>query len=262
MNKILLKLRPKSLRYQLIFGIGIILTVLILAFNYITVTEESEFLHEQGLRQAANRSLALATASEVWIMANDYVGLQEIAHNFSVYDDLEFLAITNMDGKVLEHTDHTLVGQYISDKRRVEYLKHMNTHDDNPMDAIVLLDNRDYIEVIRMVHNGERHIGMINLRINQTNRQENINERIIKGLIFTVISILVAILFSVFIVSNLTKELIQLITMMKKVRQGNKDVYADESTTREIALLSREFNSMLTALNESEKSYERLHERL
>ena len=262
MSNIFIALRPKSLRYQLISGIGLILTVLILSFNYITVSEESDFLHEQGLRQAANRSLALATASEVWIMANDYVGLQEIAHNFSVYDDLEFLAITNMDGKVLEHTDDTLVGQYISDKRRVEYLKHMNAHDDDPMDVTVLLDNREHIEVVRMIHNGNRHIGMINLRINQTSRQENINERIIKGLIFTGISILVAILFSIFIVSNLTKELIQLITMMKKVRQGDKNVHADESTTREIALLSREFNSMLNSLNESEKSYEQLRERL
>jgi PAS domain S-box-containing protein len=262
MSNIIIRLRPKSLRYQLVFGIGTILTVLLLTFNYITITQESEFLHEQGLRQATNRSKALATASEAWLLANDYVGLEEIAHNFAVYDDLDFLAIINMDGKILEHTDHSLVGQYIADEQRIAYLKQMIATDANPQDEKILLDTKGYIEIIRIIHDGNRHIGMVNLRINQASRQKNINDRIIKGLTFTLISLFVVILFSLFIANNLTQELIKLIKMMKKVRHGNKNVRADESPTREVALLSREFNSMINALNQSEKSYELLRERL
>lgn len=255
-------LRFNSLRSQLVFGIGIILTILILVFNYITVQEESSFLHEQGLKQISNRSLALATASKVWLLANDYAGLEEIAHNFAVYDDLDFLAIINMDGKILSHTDHSLIGKYIADEERVDYLKRMRDADDNPLHEKILLDNREYIEVIRMVHDGKKHIGMINLRLDQTSRQKNINKRILKGLIFTIISLLTAILFSLFFSRNLTKELVQLIKVMKEVRHGNKSVQADENAAREISLLSREFNSMIRALKESENSYERLRERL
>ncbi len=262
MNSILIKLRPNSLQSQLIIGIGTILTVLILAFNYITIQEEHEFLHEQGLKQASNRSLAFATASAAWLLSNDYIGLEEIVHNFSVYDDLEFIAVINMDGKVIEHTDHSLVGKYISDKQRLAYLHETGITDNDPFNETVLLDNKDYIEIIRMVHAGNRHIGMINMRLDQTSRQKNINERIFKGAIFTGISLIVAILFSILIVSNLTTELIQLIKMMQKVRHGKKDVQADESATREIALLSREFNNMINSLNKSEKSYTNLYERM
>lgn len=262
MNNFLLKFKPKSLRAQLIIGTGSILTVLILAFNYITVKEERDFLHEQGLKQASNRSLALASATKVWLLANDYVGLEEVAHHFAAYDDLDFLAIINMDGKIIEHTDHSLVGKYISDEQRIAFLKQMTNTDDESRHEKILLDNRDYIEIIRVIHSGDRHIGMINLRLNQTSRQHNIDKRIIKGIIFTLLSLLATILLSVFIANNLTKELIQLIKMMREVRHGNKNVKANESTTREIDLLSREFNSMLQTLNASEKAYERLRERL
>ncbi len=262
MNNILHRLRPKSFKSQLVLGMGSILTFLILTFNYITVTEERDFLHEQGLKQAANRSLALAAAAKVWLLSNDYVGLEEIAHNFAVYDDLEFIAIINMDGKVLEHTDHSLIGQYIADEKRIAYLKEMRHTDDKPTEYKILIDNKQHIEIMRMVHDGKNHIGMINLRLNQINRQKNIDEIIMKGIVFTLISVFVAILFSFFIVNNLSKELIALIAMMKRVRHGDKSVQANESTTKEIALLSREFNSMISALKKSEESYERLRERL
>ncbi len=262
MNNILLRLKPKSLRSRLVFGIGTILAVLIISFNYITVKEESKFLHQQGLKQASNRSLALATVSKTWLLANDYIGLEEIAHNFSVYDDLDFLAITNMDGKILEHTDHSLIGKYITDEQRIAYLKQMLDADDNLQNEKILLDNRDHIEIIRIVHHGKKHIGIVNLRINQKHRQKNIDKRITKGIIFTVVSLLAAILFSVFIANNLTKELVQLISMMRKVRYGDKNVQANESDTREISLLSHEFNSMISALNASEQSYKQLSERL
>ncbi len=262
MNKILCPLWPNSFRNQLVFGVGSILATLLLAFNYMTIKEEREFLHEQGLKQASNRSLAFAAASKVWLLANDYIGLEEIAENFAIYEDLEFHAIINMDGKILVHTDQSLVGMYISDKVRVEYLKEMSTKDDHPRDEKVLVDNREYIEVIRMVHDGQRHIGMVNVRINQKSRQDNIDKRLIKGLVFTFVSLVAAMLFSVFVVGKMTDQLTNLIKMMKRIREGEKDVRADENTTQEISQLSREFNSMMTALKESEASYDRLNERM
>jgi len=263
MKQFFLTLWNKSFRVQLIFGTSVILISLIVMSTYVITKNQRDFLHAEGLSQASNLSRAVATTSKVWIMANDYVGLEEVLYNFSVYDDLIFVCIINLDGKIIAHTDNSLVGKYIADTPRIDYLKHAQERTASQLeDEKILLHNDMYIDMIRSVNHQDRHIGFVNLRFDQSTRQKSIASTINQGIGFTLISIIVTITFAYVMANSLIKQLLQLLRTMKKVREGNKHIRADEGGVRELSELSHEFNSMLEELHQSEKLSQKLQERL
>ena len=263
MTNMFLNLWNKSFRTQLIYGFGFILTVIIITFTYTITKYQSGFLHEEALTQAKNRSLALATTSKTWIMANDYIGLDEVIDNFSVYDDLVFVGIINTDGKIIAHSDKALVGKFIADKPRVtfleESLKPTIVHDNKNK---IILENERYIDIVRVIHQDNLHIGLVHIRLDQAHRQATINSSIYQGVIFTILSVIIGIIFAFFVANGLMKQLLKLITTMKRLRGGNKHIKADESGLEEISELSHEFNDLIETLHTSEKLNKELKERM
>lgn len=90
-----------SFRAQLIYGIGLFLTLLFSAFFYIQTTNNNNFIRERALKSASDHSMALASMAKVWVMTNDYVGLEEVLENFSAYDGLVFATIIWMEKLLL-----------------------------------------------------------------------------------------------------------------------------------------------------------------
>jgi len=265
MNKLFSKLLPRSFRSQLIYGTASILTVLIISFTYLTTKQQNDFLREEGLKQAINRSTALAATSKTWIMANDFIGLDEVMNNFSIYENLVFATVINMDGKVLAHTDNSLVGKFIADKSRIDVLQKMHTHAEEDVERYkVLFQNKQYIDIIRVINEKGMNIGLVHLRLDQSIRQKNIDDTIYQGIVFTFVSLFIGILFSYVTANSLLAQLLHLIAVMKQVRQGDKSVQADEDAAKlnELRELSHEFNVMLKELKASEALGKELQERL
>lgn len=252
----------RSFKFQLIYGFGFILTALIITFTYINISYQSEFLKETGMKQIFNRSLSLAKASRVWVMSNDYEGLSEVIHDYSLYDDLEFAAIISMEGKVIGHTDDSFVGKYIADEKRIKHLKDLQEHKLNSACTSILQRNTKSIDILRSIHEGKKHVAFVHMRIDQSVREEAINEIISKGIVFTVISILIGITFAYLVANGLTKRLSSLMRSIKSFRDGDKSAVADASGVKEIAKLASEFNNLTHTLNQAEDLNKKLTERL
>lgn len=261
--KLLSKLKPKSFQQWLIYGVSFILTVLILVLISITTKKYIDFFEEQALNQASNRSNAIAASCKVWLLANDYSGLSEAIHNFTFYDDIVFIAVIDLDGKVLAHTDSSFVGKYIADENRVSYLKRVRSKSiSEDIDEKIFLRNDKFIDIAQVVHQGKSHIGMVEIRIDQSRLNHNIRRTFLESSVFTVLAIVVAWVFAYFISNQLVLRLLTLASVMKNVREGNRNITANENELKEIADLALEFNLMLRALNESEASVQKSKERL
>lgn len=245
----------QSIRNQMISVAAVVLTIIISVFAYFTIQNHSQFLHEEALAESQNRSLMLAANSQVWVMANDYIGLEEVISNFKVYQDLIYAAVINLDGKVIAHTDQSRVGQYVSDEIRVHYLKNLLAHEMPVQDqATMISQTHDHIDLARPILHNNQIIGWVELRTDQTQRQQNITQTIQNSLIFTALALLVSILIAFMMAENLTKQLYRLIDTMKRVRKGDKNVMADEDGVVEVSQLSQEFNLMLTSLKQNEQA--------
>ena len=257
------KIWNKSFKYQLIYGFGFILSVLIIGFSYVNTSNQNAFLQKAAIEQALSRSLALAKTSKVWVMANDYVGLESVVNDVSIYDNLNFAAIINMDGKVIGHTDNTLVGKYVSDAKRVTYIKNLKLHNDEETTIKVLVDNTKYIDVIRVIDDDVgKHLGYVQMRLNQSYHEDIINEMIIKSVIFTLASILIGIAFAYLVANGLIRNLSRLMGSVIRYSQGHRGEVAEENTVEEISKLSHEFNRLTKHLNTAEDLNQKLTERL
>lgn len=263
MKSFYLWLRPKSFKAWLTYSIGLVISIAILLFTIIYTQQTNKFIRANTLIEANNRTFALAAASRPWVMSSDYVGLEEVIESFLVYDDVIFIAVMNMDGKVIAHTDRSIIGKFISDKRRVKYLQAMsNKVINHEVDGRVLLNNDKVIDMIRVIHQAENHIGFVNIRIDQSKLQENINKIFLQSLIFAFIALVFAFLFSFLTASRFIERLYKLSSVMRKVREGNRTIKANENEVEEVSNLAREFNMMLSTLNESELSNKKTKEQL
>lgn len=263
MNTLIQKLWNQSIRNQLILGTAGILTLLISVFSYFTIHNHSDFLHKEAMAETQDRSLMLAVNSQVWVMANDYVGLEEVISNFEIYKDLIYAAVINMDGKVIAHTDKERIGQYVSDKARVNYLKHLLAQKHQLSDrATIISQNEHHIDLARPIRHNNHYIGWVELRTDQTQRQESISATIRNSLLFTFGALLIGLLVSFLTAKSLTDPLYRLIDTMKRIRKGDKDAMADENGVAEVGQLSHEFNLMLSTLKQNEEELQRTQKNL
>jgi|GEM_PF-467722 len=250
-----------SLRSQLFYGLGLLLTLLISGFTYLIVSYQSNFLQEQRLKQAINRSQAVVTSVKVWVMTNDYIGLQEVVENFTKFEDLDYITIVNSDGKLIAHTDKQLTGKYIADQKRVDYLNTLKDTSSPLLEETNIFKNGKYLEVFRPIKHENTLLGFVHLRIDNSAYINNIKNTISQGLIFTLTSLLLAGFFIYYITSLLIRELLELGIVMRRVSHGERDVIANVDGAQEIAKLSSELNALTSNLKHSEELIAQLHER-
>lgn len=247
-----------SFKNQLIFGTAFLLTIIVSIFMYFIVDKQNNFIKQDFIKHSIERTFNLSISSKPWIMSNDYSGLQEVIDNFSQYSDISFSAIINLDGKVIAHTNTLLIGKYISDETRIKYLKDLYT--ENISEKVI--NNKEYIDVLRAVYSNNTPIGIVHMRINQSNIKRNIDRTIVQGQFYTIFAFLLSLLFSYLISNRFIIILTRLGLTMKEVRNGNRDIKADENVVKEISVLASEFNSMLATINKTELQNEALKERL
>lgn len=248
-----------SFRAQLIYGIGFFLTLLLSTFIYIETVSNNQFTRSRAYTQASDHSMALASMVKVWVMSNDYAGLEEALANFSVYDDLLFATVINMDGKVIAHTDNALVGTYIADEKRVSFLKKAHNAKEHDLE---IFRHGYSIDVVRVIHNEKEHIGLVHLRFDQRDREKQIRNQIFQGIGFGLLYVTVTILLLYIVVTTFTKQLGSLLETIKKVHGGDKEIRADDGGYNELSQLAHEFNTMLDAISSGEMILKSVKERL
>ena len=261
-NKHLSSLWNRSFKFQLIYGFGVILTVLIVSFAYINLSFQKDFFQQSGMKHILNTSLSLVQTSKVWVMANDYVGLEAVMNDVSMHDDLVFATIINPDGKIIAHTDTSYIGKYVADAKRIKYLQEQQSGLNDSDSIKVLVENDKSIEIIRSIHEADKNIGYVNIRLDQGLRTAAIENTITKGIAFTLVSILIGISFAYYVAKSLTNSLSNLMLSVRRYSEGKRDEVANEDTVKEIAKLASEFNKLTYNLNQIEDLNKQLTERL
>ena len=108
--------RSASIRRQLIFGIALLYAVMTALFVFILVDRQRDFLQKQGVSQAISLTRTLAANSTSWVLANDFIGLEEVILSLTHQPGLRYAAVMDLDGKVMGHSDPDRVGQAVRDR--------------------------------------------------------------------------------------------------------------------------------------------------
>lgn len=255
MSNIVNKLWKNSIKNKLIISIALIYLIMMSLFIFNLIHRQSEFLHNQAIKQAINRTQMLANNSISWVLANDYIGLEEVINSLLVYKDLEFAMIIDTEAKVIAHTDNSITGQYISDELSLSIFNEV------PQKHI-LVNSDKFIDVAIPIIRETQHIGWARVRLNQDERSASISIVINQGVIYTLIAIFIATLFGYFMGETLTKKLYSLIALTDRVREGKRDIRATNLGSDEVGKLANAFNKMVDALEKNEKALYKIEDDL
>ncbi len=238
----------KSIQRQLVLGIALVHAVLMTIFILDLTERERNFLQQQSLHQAKALSEMLAANSSSWVLASDVVGLNEILSYQKRYPGLDYAMVISQRGQVLAHTSTEFIGHYLNDEKSKEIFS--NKID---FETKILWKTKDYLDIASPIVSTGKLIGWVRVGLSTKYVEENLQVVTRNGLLYTLLAILVGILFAVIMARGLTAGIKNLLDVTDKVRQGERQVRADELRYDEIGRLGKAFNEMIIAIDKSDR---------
>ena len=235
-----------SIRRQLILGISLVHAILMSIFVYDLVNRQQHFLHQQAIAQTTSLAETLAANSTSWVLASDVIGLEEVIRSQSRYPGLEYAMLISLQGRLLAHTNNENTGKYLTDSVSKQLL--------TTTPAItVLFSNSRLIDIAIPVFANEKHIAWARVGVNQEHVTSGLRIITRDGLIYTVIAILIGILFAYFMAKGMTGTLQDIVAIVDRFRVGERNIRSKVDRDDELGRLSLNFNQMLKAFEEKEQ---------
>lgn len=243
------KFIPNSLRWKLIIGVAVIHAVLMSLFIWDLVVRQKEMLFERQQEQAQALSQTVSVTCAHWLISYDIAGLQELINAQKLYPELSFALITDINAKVLAHTEADKIGQKIMDMP--EYAEQSTIHSSNQM-----------VDVAVPVRLSGTHIGWVRLGIDSHTSNEKLKKIIRAGIFYTLSAIFTGALISWFMGAKLTNGLHKIQRTIRQIKSGEHFARIELSGNDEPALIAREFNRMFSRLQRHEHKLKKLNEDL
>ncbi len=244
-----------SVRRQLMLVVALVHAVLMTLFVFDLVERQSRFLHKQSVAQAVSLSDTLATNSTSWVLANDIIGLEEVLASLKNYPELRYAMVVDPTGRVIAHSNSDHTGRYLADPVSLRLL-------DTPTEPVILIEDEWIIDVATPIIQSGQQIAWARISIGQEESRQGLELVTYKGIVYTVIAIVVGLLVAWLMARGLTRGLYQLIAVADATRSGIRDLRADSDRVDEIGQLATGFNRMLDALVREERLLTDASERL
>jgi diguanylate cyclase (GGDEF)-like protein/PAS domain S-box-containing protein len=244
-----------SIGRQLMLGIALVHAVLMTIFVFDLVTRQREFLIEESRKQAISLAETLAANATSWVLARDYIGIEEVIHSQQSFPGLRYALYTDLRGQVLGYSDRSRVGSYISDPVSLRLTQAA------PITQ-VLIDNTQHIDVAHPIMVNRRHIGWARVGISRAGIASNLEVVTHEGLIYTGIAIGVGVLFAWLMSRGLTRDIRRLAGFAMDIESGDRDQHCQLDRPDELGQLALDMNRMLGTLVEREHEVESMNARI
>jgi len=242
----------KTIKRELLFAIILTHSIMMSIFIYDLTTNQKEFLNTQSLTQTISLATTLSKNATSWVLANDYVGLEEIIESILQYPDLNYAMIINKNGKILAHSEKQYINHFLSDNISSKIIT-------SEPQVLILVNDNHMIDIAFPIVRKSQHIGWSRVSLSLQSNLESLNHIIINGITYTLIAIIFGALIAYILATSLTKNLYHLIDITKLISKGQRDIQVDTKRLDEVGLLSHEINNMLEKIKDNEQQLEVLN---
>ncbi len=245
----------KTIKRELLFAIILTHSIMMSIFIYDLTINQKEFLNTQSLSQTISLATTLSKNSTSWVLANDYVGLEEIIESIIQYPDLNYAMIINKNGKILAHSEKQYINHFLSDNISSKIIT-------SEPQVLILVNDNHMIDIAVPIMRETQHIGWARVSISLQSNIESLNSITFNGIIYTLIAIMFGALIAYILATSLTRNLYHLIDITQLISKGHRDVQVDTKRLDEVGLLSHEINNMLEKIKDNEQQLEILNKDL
>jgi signal transduction histidine kinase/CheY-like chemotaxis protein len=237
-----------SLRRRLFVGISLALELGMSAFVADVVLRQRGMLFKRQADNALNIARGMAATSASWLLARDVSGLNEIVAAQGRESDLAFAMVLDLQGRVLAHTDPSLVGQFVQEMPA------------GPSVHIFGIDAA-LVDVAAPAMLGDQVVGWVRVGIDQRSTEAALRTLRNDGLLYALGAGLLGLVLAWLMARQLTRGLNAIQDTIDAVREGHTTRRVAVRGVDESARLGSEFNDMLDTLAERERELDahRLH---
>ena len=236
----------KNLKRELIMAIVLTHAIMMSIFIYDLTKQQENFLHKQSLSQTKSLTTTIASNSSTWVLSNDYVGMFEMINSISKYPGVKYAMLLDMDAKILAHTNKKHLNHFISGNS-YKVIKNAD------MKLVIISNNKNIIDIASPIMIKDRQIGWARVALSQKDNIKGIDVVLEKGIIYTLVAILIGWIFAYILAIGFTKSLYKIIDISKQTTNGKRGLQIKTSRNDEIGILSKEMNKMFTQLKEDEE---------
>jgi len=234
----------RSIQRQLMLGIALVHAILMTIFVTDLVSRQKSFLNKQSVEQTEALARSLAANSVSWVLADDVIGLEEIILSQKSYPNIEYAMILSPRGRVLAHTDNSLVGLYVQDTISLSLM------DDEP-DIKHLVNDNNLLDIGVPIFSAQQHIGWSRVAISQKILHTGLRKILRDGIGYTFLAIIVGSIFAMVMARGITAGIRQLLRVTQRVEQGEIDTRVENERPDELGQLGNSFNKMIDRIRQS-----------
>ena len=243
--------RTLSFRSQLVLGITGLHFILMSALVLDLLGRQYNFLHQQGQNHASSLASTLAVSSKSWVMANDIVGLQEVAASVASQLDVRYVMVLSPDLRVLAHSDPERRGLFVTDDVSRQLLN-------SPEALTPLVRSEELEDMAAPILAGHKLIGWARVGIGQESIRANLWRGLLQGGLYIAAGSVIAYFFARLMADWLATGLNRLAQGVARVGAGERGLRVVLERQDEIGSLARDFNRMVAQLEANEAKLQSL----
>ena len=244
-----------SIRRQLIIGVAMVHLLLMSIFVLDLTSRERHFLTDGAKSRALFQANVLATASLPHVIVDDFAGLSEVIDVFSRNHSIRYAMITNTDGRILSHTDHTKDREHLQDARSLKVLH-------GPAEAQFLYESPLTVQAAAPITVDGRTIGWAWLGIDRSADAAYLTHVTSSGLLYTLAAVLIGAVFAIVLAATITRPLRLLLLGAKRLSQDRLDVPVPVKSKNEVGVVAHAFNAAMDRIMRQRAELQAAHDDL
>lgn len=237
-----------TLRFRLIMSVALVHAILMGAFIWDAVTEQSNSIRAELQNRGHALSSLMAVATTNALLAEDIASLAEVIDRVYKQPDVTYGEVIDAQGNILASTNPARVGQRVAPRIRVS-----ETMPLQPGDHV--LDLRENIHV------AGRDVGAVFIGLSTDNLDNALIATRNEGLLFIFIALLVGSLAAGALSFATTRNLHAMTMAVRRLTGGDLNVRVSAKGHDEVGLLARAFNAMVSSLQRTSYQVKIEHEK-
>jgi len=255
MIKLIRRFFNRSITRKLIFGISAVHAVLMSIFVFDLVEREKDFLISQNKSQAKSLVKVLAINASSGVLSNDLIALEEIILAQQEYPNINYSMIVNLQNKVLAYTYKENVGLFLNDSISQQLLT-------LPPGSIILVNDELSLDAAFPIMSNDTHIGWARVSLNKSSIVNNINLVTERGVLYSVLAILIGILFAWLMAKGLILSIVDTTSALTDFEGGKRHFKIKNKRHDELGELNIGLQRMFDTLTNQESLLKNNHDLL
>ena len=236
-----------SLKFQIIFGISVIQSVITFSLAIYLYQSQKLTLEKQSLVESMGvlDSLIASTASQ--ILVHDFSEIDNLIKAHAKNSHIEFIEIYNLDKQRIGWWKKSSVSNF-NEEDEEDY--HLESEDEFPENTSVLFRSKDKLMLSSPIIVSGHKLGWITLEKNESYLQQAIQAILLRGMIVSSISFGLGIILSITLANIILNQINELRRKVEKFGQGENTSRVSVLYNNEIGKLAKEFNRMADELSD------------